>query len=119
MVKQKKDCRDQLIFLQNNRTKGLHDNGVSISIYTYTCLQYTLLNLIKGDKQYDAVIINTNNYKENMKQHIHLPFTCKLIIHICTHIYVNTGKERVFMIKSFLFNIQKKSFHDIVISLVQ
>ena len=35
-----------------------------------------------------------------------------------SHIYVNTGQERVFIKKSFLFNIQNKSFHDIFISLV-
>ena len=46
-----------------------------------------LIKLSMGDKQNDIVIVNTNNCKENMITHIHIPFTCRLIIHICTHTY--------------------------------
>ena len=90
----------------------------SLNIYTYTYIQYVLLNLSKGDKQYNVVIINTNHYKEKMKLHIKVPCTCNFRIHIYTHIYINTGQERVFMTKSFLFNIKNKSFHETVIYIV-
>ena len=65
------------------------------------------------------VVINPNNYKENMKLHIHIPCTCTFMIHIFTYIYVNTGQEIFFMTNSFLFDIQNKSFHDIIIYVVQ
>ena len=72
-----------------------------------------------GGGQYDVAVINNNNYKENVKLHIHIPCTCTFMIHICTQIYVNTGQEGVFMIDSFLSNVQSKSFHYRVIYLVQ
>ena len=81
--------------------------------------QSALLNLTTGYKQNDVVILNPNNYKENMKIHIQIPCTCKFMIHICTDIYaLNTGQENFFFIKSFIFNIQNNSFHYIVISIV-
>ena len=90
----------------------------SLNTYTYKYIQFSLLKLSMGDKKYNVVIINPRNYKENMKLHIHIPCTFTFMIHICTQIYINIGQERVFMMKSFLFNIQNKSFHDRVISLV-
>ena len=63
-----------------------------------------------GDNKYDLVIINPNTYKENIKPNIHIPCTCTFIIHTFTKIYLNTWQERVFMIKSFLFNIQARFF---------
>ena len=72
--------------------------------------QPALLNLSNGDKQYDAVVVNTNNYKETMKLHIQISCTCKFMIHICARKYVNTGQERVYMTKSFIFNIKTRVF---------
>ena len=58
--------------------------------------QSVLLNLSTEDKHNEVVIVNTNNYKENMKIHIHIPGTCRFMIHICTHIYsLNKGQEGV------------------------
>ena len=58
--------------------------------------QSTLLKLSKGYKQNDVVIVDPNNYKENMEIYVHIPRTCIFMIHICTHIYeLNTGQERV------------------------
>ena len=45
-----------------------------------------------------------------MKLHIHITYMCTFMIHICTHVYLNTGKDIVFMKKVFLFNISKKIF---------
>ena len=59
-------------------------------------IQYDLLNLSMGDKQYGMFIIYNNIYKENMKLHMHIPCTCTFMIQICTHIYGNTGQERIF-----------------------
>ena len=58
--------------------------------------QYALLNLSMGYKQNIVVMVNTKIYKGNIKLHIHIPRTCRFIIHICTQIYeLNTGQERV------------------------
>ena len=57
-----------------------------------------------GDKQNDAVIANTKNNKENMKIHVHIPCTCRFMIHICTHTYTKKIQG-------------KKAFYDKVISL--
>ena len=40
---------------------------------------------------------------------MYITYKCTLMIHICTHIYINTGKEIVFMAKSFFFNYKKNS----------
>ena len=80
--------------------------------------QFALLNLSTREKLDDEVIINLNNYKDNMKLHIHIPCVCTFIIHM----YIRILKYRtrtIFMTKSSLFNISNKSFHDVVIYLVQ
>ena len=71
-----------------------------------------------GDKKYDEDILNTNHYKGKIKLHIHIPYMCTFIIHMYTHIRkFRAGKS--FMTKSFILNISNKSFHEVVISLVQ
>ena len=40
-----------------------------------------------GDKQNDVVIDNPQNNRENIKMHVHIPYTCIFMIYICTHIY--------------------------------
>ena len=51
----------------------------SLNIYNYTYIQSALLNLSTRDKQYYVVIINPDNYKENMKIYNTLLYTniCK------------------------------------------
>ena len=80
-------------------------------------IQSALLKISRGYKQYGMVVVNTNSSKEILKLHIHILCTYRFMIHICTHIYVNTGHERVFMTKSFLSNTKNKSFNDRVIYL--
>ena len=72
-----------------------------------------------GDKQNDVVIVNTKNNKENMKIHI-----CNHILGnlLYTYVYKYTNLiqvKKTFMTRLFLFNIQNKNFHDIVVNLVQ
>ena len=45
--------------------------------------------------------------------------TYDLNIYIYTHIFTNAKTGRVFTTSSFIFHTRKKSFHDIVISIVQ
>ena len=82
-------------------------------------IQSALLNLSTVDKQYDVVIFNPNNYKENMKLHIHIPCTLTFIIHICTQIYINKVQGIFLKTNLFIFNIRNNSFHYRVISLLQ
>ena len=65
--------------------------------------QYALLKLSTRDKQNGVVIVNPNNYRENMEIHI-------LSKHRTRNSFIN---------KSFLFNLQNKSFYDRFISLVR
>ena len=81
-------------------------------------IQSALLNLRKGDKQYDLFIVNTSNYEEKMRLHLHMPCAYTFMVHICSHIYVNTGQEIFLTMESILVNIQNKSFQDRIFSLV-
>ena len=80
--------------------------------------QSALLNISTEGKQDDEVILNPNTYKGNIKLHIHIPCMCTFMIHMYIHIRKYRARN-ISMKKSFLFNISNKSFHDVVILLVQ
>ena len=51
---------------------------------------------------------------------MHVTSKCiPLRIYVSNNMFTNTKTEIVFMTQSFLFHTQNKSFHDMVISLVQ
>ena len=89
-------------------TKSFLSEIIEPDSYTRRCLsiqiiyQATLLNLSTGDKQGDEVILNPNNYKENIKLHIKMLCMCTFMIHM----YIHIRKYRSI-----------KSFYDKVISL--
>ena len=70
-----------------------------------------------GDKQNDAVIVNPKNNKENMKTHTRNHVHADIHMHIYS--LVKYRARESFMMRSFIFDIQNKSFHDRVIYLVQ
>ena len=80
-------------------------------------IQSYLLNISMGDKQNDAVIVNPKNNKENMK--IHTRNHVHADIHMHIYSLVKYRARESFMMRSFIFDIQNKSFHDRVIYLVQ